>query len=336
MNNKITKPCMQRTVRKTLHAVAALHAACLCVTLHSVGAWQQTEQGDAQTPAPAELERVLQAARAHIQEHVALFKELTAEETRTVEVYERTGKLARRRRTVADFVVYQSQLDARALSEYRNVREVDGRAVKGRDERVVKLYERAARAGSISKELERINRESNRYNLGWEFNGFTLAKALPLRRNARAFFTLETAGREQLDGHELLSLKFQQTAESPYLRNFKSDWLAGLKLTDLRIRWRLWLDAEAGQLRREELELTMRSAVVPDPVVVGRFEFDYAPSRFGLWLPQRMTFNVFSPTHLKRGKPVTTYLRARTVAVYDSFQRFGVNVQGGDVVPQRP
>jgi hypothetical protein len=101
---------------------------------------------------------LLTRARAHLEGYTARFKNLAAEETKTAEVYDQPGKLSGRRRIVSDLIVYQSQRDPAALAEYRNVREVDGVPVSGREQRVVKLFERLAKADSVGKELDRINR----------------------------------------------------------------------------------------------------------------------------------------------------------------------------------
>src|SRR5262249_35837200 len=114
--------------------------------------------------AQAELEVLLTTARDNVASFPAVFKDLAAEETKTVEIYEKPGALSGTRRIVSDLIVYQSQRDPAVMTEYRNVREVDGVAVSGRDDRAIKLFERLAKADSITKELNRIHREGSRYD----------------------------------------------------------------------------------------------------------------------------------------------------------------------------
>jgi hypothetical protein len=76
-----------------------------------------------------DLEALLTTARANIASYPTVFKDLAAEETKTVEIYEKPGALSGKRRIVSDFIVYQSQRDPAVMTEYRNVREVDGGAV---------------------------------------------------------------------------------------------------------------------------------------------------------------------------------------------------------------
>ena len=111
--------------------------------------------------APAEL---ISRAAARTREYRERFKDLTAEETQRVEEFGAEG-LKRRREVVSDLIIYQSQLDSSSAAEYRNVRLVDGKAVAGRDRRVEQLFGRLAKADSRKKELERIHRESRRYDL---------------------------------------------------------------------------------------------------------------------------------------------------------------------------
>jgi hypothetical protein len=98
----------------------------------------------------------------------------------------------------------------------------------------------------------------------------------------------------------------------------------------------LWLDVRTGQLWREEVALTMRSPVAPDPLVVSRFEFQYVSSSYEVWVPQRMVFSVFSPVKLGAGRAPEIYLRARTILEYSSFKRFDVTVKEGGASPNQP
>lgn len=317
---------------KSLSLVTVLSVT-LLFAMPGVVIGQHSVQSDAPVLTQTELESLLAKARAHIEQYPSSFKDLAAEETKTVEIYEKPGKLSGRRQIASDLVIYQSQQDPSAMAEYRNVREVDGILVAGREKRVVKLFERLAKATSVGKELDRINREGSRYDFGWMFAGFTLLKGLPLQKNFHEFFKFEVAGREQSNGHDVVVLRFQQNEQSPDLSGGGRGWLSDFKLTDPRYRGRLWLDASIGQLWREEVELVMRSPKMPDPLVVTRFEFQYAPSEYEVWVPQRMVFNVFSPVKMSAGTAPEMYLRARTVAEYSRFKRFDVQVQEGRASP---
>src|ERR1044071_8026181 len=115
-------------------------------------------------PNSAELEELIRRARRGVSEYKAKFKDLTADEEQKVEEYDGEGKLKRQRRIVSELVIYQSQIDSAVTAEYRYVREVDGKAVAKREERLMNLFKRLAKADSVEKELDRISRESKRYD----------------------------------------------------------------------------------------------------------------------------------------------------------------------------
>ena len=64
-------------------------------------------------------------------------------------------------------VIYQSQLDPTVMVEYRDVKSVDGVAIKMREARLVSFLNRSANADSVKKELDRVIRESSRYDLNY-------------------------------------------------------------------------------------------------------------------------------------------------------------------------
>jgi hypothetical protein len=281
-----------------------------------------------------DLEALLTTARANISSFPTVFKDLAAEETKTVEIYEKPGALSGKRRIVSDFIVYQSQRDPAVMTEYRNVREVDGVAVSRRDERAIKLFERLAKADSIIKELNRIHREGSRYDFGWKYEGFTLLRGMPLQKELHTSFNFDVEGREQINGRDVIVVRFRPAPQSPNPK-VSVDWLSDFKLSDPRYRGRLWLDVQTAQLWREEVELVMRSSTAPDPLVVSRFEFHYAPSSFEVWVPERMAFSVYSPVKMIAGKAPEMYLRGRTINEYSSFKRFDVKMQEKSVSPHQ-
>src|SRR5262245_46627073 len=137
------------------------------------------------TLTPAQLEELLDKASALSDKYKTLFRDLTAEEKRVFELYKNTGELNTRRQTVSDLIVYSSQRDPNQVAEYRNIREVDGKPVKKQLERVEKLFDRVSKADSPGKELDRINRESARYDLDTRFTGYTILNAFATWKKLR-------------------------------------------------------------------------------------------------------------------------------------------------------
>jgi hypothetical protein len=124
------------------------------VLLALMSASMSFAQQPPQPPADqAALTELIRSASLRISEYEAKFKDLTAEEEQKIEVYDDKGKLKRQRRIVSDLVIYQSQLGTSRAAEYRNVRVVDGKEVKKREERLVNLFKRLARAGAAHDEV---------------------------------------------------------------------------------------------------------------------------------------------------------------------------------------
>jgi hypothetical protein len=94
--------------RKAWRAVAlrAIIAIALCLAASKPAAAQQKNETSLTT---AQLEELLDKASALCEKYKTLFKDLTAEEKRVFEVYDKkTDKMEQRRRTESDLIVYAS------------------------------------------------------------------------------------------------------------------------------------------------------------------------------------------------------------------------------------
>ena len=150
-----------------------------------------------------------------VEEYMKAFRSLTAEETKVIEVFKPTGEIEKRREIVSDLLVYQSQAsrDGRpVVAEYRDVRLVNGKAVKNRSERALTLLTKAATSASLDKELEAIDRETRRYEFRRHLRGFTIVqRAVPKPSD---MFLVEVAGREQIAGRDVIVVVVRQTKVS--------------------------------------------------------------------------------------------------------------------------
>jgi hypothetical protein len=284
-----------------------------------------------QQPEP-DLKELMHRAGIATDEYKAKFKDLTAEEDQKIEEFDEQGKLQKQRRIESDLVIYQSQLDPTQMVEYRDVKSVDGKSIKKREARLMGLLNKSAKADSVKKELERINRESSRYDLGFSFYGMTLYQGIFLNDNARAAFKFTFAGREQINGHEVIVLDYQQVSQNP---NFKFDLslpkpLAGSVPLH---RGRLWLDADTAQLRREVRELTLRPPSVDHPLVLIRYDFDYDDSRFGFLTPKRIAITNYSRGRTGADKKPELLLGGRITFDYGAFTRFAVDTPDASLTP---
>jgi hypothetical protein len=280
------------------------------------------QQPTTDAPDAAETAELIRKAGLRTREYKERFKDLTAEETQTVEEYGDKG-LKRRREVVSDLIVYESQLDSSSAFEYRNVRVVDGKAVAGRDRRVEQLFGRLAKADSARKELERIARESKRYDLNYSAYGLTLNPGLPLDERGRRYFRFNVTGREQVDGHDTIVVEYQQVAQDPE-QETKLSLPERLKGAEPLFRGRLWLDRETARLRREVREWTLKHPSLSAPLTFMKFEFGYVDSRFEILTPTRIVFSTYSRGRDGAGGAPELLLGGKVVFEYGEFRRFGV------------
>ena len=284
-------------------------------------------------PGPAELKELVRRAGVSMSEYKTGFKDLTAEEEQKVEEYDSQGKLKRVRRIASDLVIYQSQLDPTQMVEYRDVKSVDGVAIKKREARLVGLLNRSAKADSVKKELDRIYRESRRYDLEHSFYGMTLNQGLPLEEKLREAFQFTPAGREQVNGRDVIVLDYQQVSHTPSLKSDLKGLPAPLKGAEVFYRGRLWLDAETARLRREVREVTLRLPSLSHPLVLYRFELDYADSRFGFLTPRRIVVTIYSRGRTGADKKPELLLGGKITFEYSAFSRFAVEAPDASLNP---
>ena len=266
------------------------------------------------------------------EEYKKTFRNLVAEETKIIEVYQASGKVEKRRQIVSDLLVYHSSRDGSdATVEYRDVRSVNGKAVERRGERALKLLMNASKADSLKKELDAITRETRRYEFNTHLVGFTIAQGGEALRQSRGAFRVQWAGREQIAGHDVVVLDYEQTAPDPDLsvrlpKEFGKP--------SARSRGRFWLDAETGQLWRDVWEMIVRHPATPDPLVIAHRESTYKPSDFGILVPERIVFDWLRRfSHPKNGRP-SLALSERTTFTYGSFKRFEVTTSEKVKLPE--
>lgn len=314
---------------------AALVCALVALAL-SIPRQIQAQDGKSSTPKPksAQLERLLDEAYARTVEYISVFKDLMVEERQSTELYDAGGILLRKRLIVSDLVVYQSWLDNKTMVEYRNVREVDGTPVSKQQERAMNLTQRLVKVDSVSKELDRIDREASRYDLNYSVKGNTLNQGMALQKELRDAFEFEIAGRDIIEGHEVVILNYMQTVQHPKIK-FKLA-LPKVKSSAPLYRGRLWLDAKTAQLWREEREIFTRLPKFPDPVPVMQFEFQYTQSKFRILVPRRITFTTLGSIRKVEGAAPILSPGGRVKFEYGTFETFDISVKPGGLTPQRP
>ena len=315
------------TILALIFIVAGLSLACSNVAL----AQEKAES----TFTPAQLEELLDKASALSDKYKALFRDLTAEEKREFELYDKkTGKIEKRRQTVSDLIVYASQQDPNRVTEYRNIREVDGEPVKKQLERVEKLFEQVTKADSLGKELDRINRESTRYDFGAQITNITMMNAAATRRQFRQLFKYEFAGRERLRDQELVVIKFEQTEFKKDFIGFHDQSFHYENMTGPLMRGQYWIDPQTGRLWREHNEIFFRDNAQPRTFKATEADYDFTTGEQGIWLPQSIIFQYFNPLKPDNGFPIEMVLNFRITSEYGPFRRFEVKARHENIPQQ--
>jgi hypothetical protein len=160
---------------------------------------------------------------------------------------------------------------------YRDVYEVDGKAIHDRSERVRRLFLSGTQESALA--LGRIAAESARFNLG-QVQRTTNLPTLPLlylvpAMHPRLYFS--RGGDEEVDGMKTTILEFREDA-SPTL----AASAAGI---DMPARGRAWVEPATGRIRRIELRFAPEVQRGARRVMTVWFRED---SRIGVLAPARM------------------------------------------------
>lgn len=282
----------------------------------------------------AELQKFVKNAGEKTEEYSEIFKNLSAEETKTIEVSDKNGNLEKRKTILSDLIIFVPETKSSEVKEFHNVREVDGKVIKNKDERAQKLFERLEKTDSIEKELDKIQKESLRFDKEISFYGFTLNQGFPLASNLVSSFKFEESGREIIDGNEVSVIKYQQISDNPAI-NFKITAPDYLEISKTFWRGTLWIDAKNQRLWRKSDEMTVESPKFVEPIVLLRQEYFYQPSNFNINLPSKIIFEHYhfvadksAKLLLKNSKiDVKTRLAKRLTLEYKNFRKFDVNVK---------
>jgi hypothetical protein len=276
------------------------------------------------TPPPLgeslEPEAVLSGFFKRVEDYQTTLKNLTAEETRVMERVKKSGALDKRRRIVSDWFVYRSAgAGTEGITEYRDVREVDGKPVRKQGERAMRLVTKAA-SRSVTQELEAINHESERFDIGARYRAFTISQASGMARH-RNDFVIDSLGRDHLDGNDVIIVAYHRKEPNHADRRFLPKEFAA---TGTNLRGRLWLHPTTLQLVKEVWEIVVPSPALPEPLVRTRVEKTYAQSPYGILVPHQLVFEDrgwFS--HPKGGVPRFD-VQSRQTATFAAFKQFDV------------
>lgn len=283
----------------------------------------------------ADMETILKKANEQTVAYSDSFKDLIATETKTFEVYKKDGAIDKRNVIESNFLVYQSQRDDSAISEFRNVEKVDGKLVSEKDKTPAEFFSEIQKTGSLEKELEKVRKESLRYDKTLEIQGLTLLQAPVLASHIRPFFDFEMVGSGTIDGREVYVISYRQKQKSPYILinekgktselslNYDLNLPGSIKKSDVFLSGKLLIDAENFQLWGEERTL---SATSENPVVLMKTTLKYQPSEYGFLVPKEISLVQFNAKNYKKN-PSAEVKDIQVSFDYSKFTKTKVEVE---------
>ena len=322
-------------------AIRFVTAALVVITLSlTTAAGPKQTAASVIAPPQADVDALVTRFVTAADEYHKVFLNLTAVETRLIEIFDQSGGVDKRREIISDLVVYQPPRDPgdpevlpwQATTEYRDVRSVDGKAITKRSVRALELVTRASQSNTIKKELEAIDRESARYDLNYRLFGSTYQNGLMLRERQK--FRIDWAGRDQVNGHDVVVLDYQEIA--PNRNNPDKSFYEQYGFSASLVRGRLWIDVKTAQLRREQWEFAGVHPALPQPVTVVRREATYVESRFGVLVPDRVVLEMYAPAKQKKKQPPAFFRGARATCAFKEFRPFEVTTQQTIATPAAP
>ena len=266
----------------------------------------------------------LALAGNEVQKYIDSFADLTADETRKIELFDEHGFPKKSRSMTAALVVYQLQSESKTVLEYRDIETVDGKPVKDHAERAVKIWQELTREHSPEEEAKRIVDESERFDYGVRETGFTLYQGLPLRRDCANDFQFHELARSTVNGHAVRQFAYTQRRPCDavqYALAVPPEYVG----SPLVQQGALWLDAATGQIVREDRDVYVGVAN-SSGWRVAHMEFNYTDSAFGLLLPSAIRLETYYP-EMSVGNISRLPMVTRITQTYGPFSRFEVDVK---------
>ena len=287
---------------------------------------------------PVSLDNILTEAQKQSENYRETFRNLLADEVKTFEEFDKKGESERRTTVRSSFLVYQSGKSASATAELRNVLEVNGKLIPDSQKRGEEFLAELDKQQTLESQLQKLQRESAKYDKTWEVFGLTLNQAVALDPNLRPIFDFQMVGTETYDGAEVYVVSYRQKSKSPFITvneketdiepdelslNFNLNIPNDLKKSDILLRGKLWIDAKTFQIRREERELVARNA---DPVMLLTSVFEFQPSEFGILVPKTISMTIYNAKK-EKGDRYNSLKDSIITLEYSKFRQTNVEVR---------
>lgn len=269
--------------------------------------------GDAAQAQPVTLDVTLARTASYVETFIDRFGHVVSEEQYRQESVPplRASQLGGRgsmpnlqpteRRTLrSDFLLIKPESSA-DWYPFRDTFEVDGQAVRDRENRLTKLFLQSPTDTTL-EQARLIAQESSRYNIGdaiRTINNPVIALAF-LERAYQKRFTFAYGGADTAVGASVWIVEYQEHERPTLIR--------GENNSNLPTRGRSWIDVETGQVHKTEF-------VVDAPLITARVTTTFKrDSRLGILVPGEM-IEEYRPAAGGRISGRATYGRFRQFAV---------------------
>jgi hypothetical protein len=271
------------------------------------------------TAGPLTLHDVIQRAVAATASFEREFAAVVADEYLVQRAQSELGTSLSRRELRSDLLLVRVP-GQDAWLPFRDVYEVDGRAVRDRTERLQKLFVEAPQTAVGA--ATQITNESSRYNIGRVIRTINIPTfgLLLLRPEYVKRFEFRKRNEEKVSGLATWRITFEERTRPTIVRTLPP------RGDDVRLNGSLWIEPGTGRV----IKTLVKTAGTPDPGLAGGIpgvtlmwvETTFAPNdALGLWVPERMT-EWARAENRSEVSGTATYSRFRrfTVKTVESFQ----------------
>lgn len=295
------------------------------------------------SPTPVSLETILTEAGKQTARYRENFSNLLAEEIKTFEIHDKNGEVKQTRRVESNFLVYQSAKNPGRTAEYRNVTKVDDEAVGDSEKRAEDFFNDVLRSDSAEKELEKIQRESSRYDKNLDISGLTLNQAPILAEHIRRAFDFAIVNEESYNNREVYVINYLQKNSSPYIvfnddkakpgklfLSYQLDLPRALRDLQPILRGTLRIDKETFQVLQERRDVVLPTNNGSKPIPVMEMTFEYQISDLGVLTPKKITLTD-NNIKIDKNDNYSLVKDNRATFEYTKFTRSDVEVKSGEV-----
>jgi hypothetical protein len=266
----------------------------------------------AAAPAPQQLpdlDALLRSAARYVAQYEEAFSAVVSEESYTQYLRRSGGIISATRQTKSDVLVINGGVYG--WMGFRDVFQVDGKAIRDHEDRLLKLVTQPA--SDSLEQAKRMADESARFNLGAivrTINMPTLALTF-LRKDMQDRSTFTVAGTKKIDGHQTVELRFAEQAMPRIIASSDAAPATG----------RFWLDPVTGRIIRTEL-------VVDSADTRASITVTYAERpKISVWVPASMDESYMWPSKLNGGNVNIGSGSIECHASYNNFRSFNVDVK---------